>query len=95
LIERTSKNLKAPLRSSPGEAFFAFQHPIDEIKVILCQLMGLFDQNSCPISFFKRKRFVGLALTHLISYIKQLLSLIAQPIFDLDYSLSRVEVFLW
>ena len=32
---------------------------IDEIKVILCQFIGFLDQDGCPVSFFKRKGFVG------------------------------------
>ena len=78
--QKNADSNSPPWRLRVSGGFFAFQEPIDEIEVIFCQLVGLFDHNRRPISCFKRKRFVGLALTHLISYIKQLLSLIAQPL---------------
>jgi hypothetical protein len=67
---------------------------IDEIKVILCQFIGFLDQDGCPVSFFKRKGFVGLTLAQLTGRIKHLLSFATQPINDLEYSLSLLVV-LW
>ena len=57
--------------------------PIDEIKVILCQFIGLLDQDGRPIPFFKRKGFVGLTFAELIGCIKHLLSFATQPTNDL------------
>ena len=63
--------------------------------MILCQFIGLLDQDRCPIPFFKRKGFVGLTFAQLIGSIKHLLSFATQPTNDLKYSLSPVEVVLW
>jgi hypothetical protein len=62
------------IRLEPNLALMS-DEPIDEIKVILCQFIGLLDQDGCLISFFKRRRFVRLTFAELIGCIKHLLSL--------------------
>ena len=72
-----------------------FDEPIDEIKVILRQFIGLLDQDRRPIPFLERKGAVELTPAQLVGRIKHLLSFDAQPVDDLGDPLRSVEVVLW